>query len=285
MPSISAEPLSCPVCGGPGVAQAPHPEAALFRCTDCSHCYTDPRSIADPESYGPEYFAETHRNWFQNPHTALFDIIHAEGRRLGKAVSVLDVGCGKGDLLAHLSVCEPGWRLTGIDLSPNPPRNNITFIQGDIFDLSTSETYDLVTNLLVIEHIADVHSFVAALRALCRPGGMLVVTTNDEQSLLYAAARVLRKMGRSAAYDRLYSRHHLNHFSVATLRRLLEHHDLVVEKVIHHNLPLSAVDLPPAGPATKLVWSAGVRTMFGLGSLMRRTFLQTMICQVPPAAR
>lgn len=272
---------SCPVCGGQGIAQPEHPEVSLYRCANCTHCFTDPASITVAETYAPEYFSDVHRNWFRSPNIGLFDIIRTEAAAHSAAPSILDVGCGKGDLLRYLHRKEPTWQLTGLDLSPNEPAAGIDFIQGDVFALGTDRSYDVVTNLLVIEHIADVKGFVATLIRLCRPGGLLIVTTNDEQSLLYSTARSLRHWGYAAAYDRLYSRHHLNHFSVPTLRLLLEQHGLRVTKTIHHNIPLSAVDLPPAGALTQTVWRAGVGVAFAVGAAMRRTFLQTVVCTVP----
>jgi SAM-dependent methyltransferase len=208
-------------------------------------------------------------------------MVRDEARTMGKDLSLLDVGCGKGDFLRYLHTREPAWELTGIDLSPNSPQNGIEFIQGDILDLPLGRTYDVVSSLLVIEHIADVQRFVESLRSVCRPGGMLVVTTNDEQGVLYRAARAMRGVGYAAAYERLYSRHHLNHFSVRTLRRLLEASGLAVIRTYHHNIPVAAVDLPPAGPMKRSVWRSGVLVAFGLGRLMRATFLQTVVCRVP----
>jgi SAM-dependent methyltransferase len=279
--SVDIDSPSCPICGGRAFGQPEHPEVSLYRCADCKHCFTDPASIEVLEAYAPEYFTDVHRNWFESPNIALFDIIRTEAGAHTSAPSVIDVGCGKGDLLRYLHRSEPGWRLVGVDLSPNEPTPGIDFIQGDVFDLSPDRSYDVVTNLLVIEHIADVNSFVGTLTKLCCPGGLLIVTTNDEQSLLYGAARLLRRWGYSAAYDRLYSRHHLNHFSVPTLRLLLEQHGLRVIKTLHHNIPLSAVDLPPAGVLTQTAWRAGVCTAFAVGAAMRRTFLQTVVCTLP----
>lgn len=280
MTMVSSD-LACPICGGAGLRQADHPEVTLYRCSTCTHCYTDPSSIERPEAYDSDYFVGAHRNWFSNPNTALFEIIRSEAGVVGGGLSLLDVGCGKGDLLVHLRGREPSWRLTGIDLSPNAETDGIKFLQGDIFDMPAGETYDVVTNLLVIEHVADVHRFVDELRKLCRPGGRLIITTNDEQSVLYAVARLLRRVGRNTAYDRLYSCHHLNHFSVRTLRQLLEMHALPVVRTVHHNIPIAAVDVPPAGPLTRAIWQAGIRGAFALGSATGRTFLQTVICELP----
>jgi SAM-dependent methyltransferase len=200
---------------------------------------------------------------------------------MGSDISLIDVGCGKGDLLRYLHSCEPTWRLTGVDLSPNSALEGIELIQGDILNMSSGKSYDVVSSLLVIEHISDAHRFVESLKSVCRPGGLLIITTNDEQSVLYKAARAMRRFGYATAYERLYSRHHLNHFSVPSLRRLLESHQLSVIRTLHHNIPAAAVDLPPAGPMMQLVWRAGVLALFALGHYVRKTFLQTVVCRAP----
>jgi SAM-dependent methyltransferase len=271
----------CPICDSQGLPQPLHPDADIYRCVECKHCYTDTASISVPETYSAEYFEDTHRNWFSNPNVTLFELVRRDAALYGSHLSVLDVGCGRGDLLHHLHREEPDWQLTGLDLSPNVSEPGIRFIQGDIFELPATVTYDVVTSLLVIEHIADVKGFVDALRKLGRPGGRLIITTNNEQGILYAVARALRRLGRAAAYDRLYSRHHVNHFSVATLKRLLKHQGFEEVRTIHHNIPIAAVDLPPAGPITRTLWRVGVRAAFVLGALSRRTFLQTVVATVP----
>ena len=52
------------------------------------------------EEYTPEYYEETHRNWFANPNFALFRWI--EHQLPAEIRSVLDVGCGRGDFLKFL---------------------------------------------------------------------------------------------------------------------------------------------------------------------------------------
>lgn len=100
-------------------------------------------------------------------------------------LDVLDVGCGGGLL------CEPlarlGGSVTGIDLVPANLEVARAHAQAGLA-LSYREiaaeqlaaegaTFDLVCAMEVVEHVADMQSFLAACAALVRPGGALVMAT------------------------------------------------------------------------------------------------------------
>jgi 2-polyprenyl-6-hydroxyphenyl methylase / 3-demethylubiquinone-9 3-methyltransferase len=96
----------------------------------------------------------------------------------------LDVGCGAGLL------CEPlarlGAAVTGVDAAEENVaiacahaaggRLSIDYICGDIGDLGLS-SFDLVTAMEVIEHVADKPAFIAALAKALKPDGLLVLST------------------------------------------------------------------------------------------------------------
>ncbi|MCP5366886.1 MAG: bifunctional 2-polyprenyl-6-hydroxyphenol methylase/3-demethylubiquinol 3-O-methyltransferase UbiG [Hyphomicrobiales bacterium] len=119
-------------------------------------------------------------------------------RPLG-GLSVLDIGCGGGLL------CEPmarlGARVTGIDAGD---RNiqvaaahaaqqglDIDYRHQLPEDLATmGDTHDVVLNMEVIEHVADVDAFMAASAALVRPGGVMVLSTLNRTLKALALAKV-----------------------------------------------------------------------------------------------
>ena len=98
--------------------------------------------------------------------------------------SALDVGCGAGLL------CEPlarlGAEVTGVDAAPENVAAasahaeamglDIRYMAGEITTLDIG-TFDLVTAMEVLEHVADKRAFVAALEARLAPGGLLVLST------------------------------------------------------------------------------------------------------------
>ena len=105
------------------------------------------------------------------------------GRTPLRGKTALDVGCGAG-LLAE-ALARLGASVTGIDASPEVimvAREHaaamglaIDYLQGDVQHLDG--TFDLITCMEVIEHVADPAAFVKALAARLTPDGLLVMST------------------------------------------------------------------------------------------------------------
>jgi 2-polyprenyl-6-hydroxyphenyl methylase/3-demethylubiquinone-9 3-methyltransferase len=103
---------------------------------------------------------------------------------------VLDVGCGAGLL------CEPlarlGAAVTGVDAAAENIAAarahaalsglTIDYRAGGIEALA-GESFDLVTSLEVIEHVAAPDAFVAGLAAALAPGGLLILSTPNRTAL------------------------------------------------------------------------------------------------------
>jgi SAM-dependent methyltransferase len=253
---------------------AKHPEADIYRCSHCTHAFSDPASMPKQENYDAAYYDETHCRWFEHPNTALFDRLTFI---IPKGGSVLDVGCGRGDYLRYLHRERPDLQLTGIDYSRNQDEN-IHFLQGDVLKLDIRDRFDVVISLAVIEHVSDCVAFARRLRELTKPGGIVAVMTLNESSILYGLARAGRAIRVPLAFNRLYSRHHIHHFTRLSLRRLLEPCGLKVSQHIMHNAPMKAMDMPVRHPAADAVLRAGVWAVFAAGFVTSKTYLQTVIC-------
>jgi 2-polyprenyl-3-methyl-5-hydroxy-6-metoxy-1,4-benzoquinol methylase len=252
----------------------------LYKCQACRHTITG-HSVAKPEDiYSADYFSEEHKNWFQNPNKRLFRRIHRNLRQeLGAGtLSVLDIGCGNGDFLKFLHDADAGLNLFGVDRAPNS-HPGITFFQQDFFDFATAERFDAVVNLTVVEHVENVRSFIEKAAAFMKPGGLLITTTNNNNSLLYRVARILNRFGFRTAYDRIYSSHHVNHFTNHSLKKLFENSGLRVLSLRNHNYPLKAVDTPSAPALVRKMHHAVVACIFALSFLIGKGFLQTYICK------
>ncbi|MEL7688512.1 bifunctional 2-polyprenyl-6-hydroxyphenol methylase/3-demethylubiquinol 3-O-methyltransferase UbiG [Citromicrobium bathyomarinum] len=108
--------------------------------------------------------------------------------------SALDVGCGAGLL------CEPlsrlGAEVTGVDAAPENAAAaathaeaaglDIRYMAGEIGALDLG-TFDLVTCMEVIEHVADKPAFIAALVSKLADNGLLILSTPNRT----AASRLL----------------------------------------------------------------------------------------------
>lgn len=114
-------------------------------------------------------------------------------------LSLLDVGCGGG------LVAEPMTRLgaavTGIDVTEvniNIAKHHAQAMNLDIDyqytsveDLAASkQQFDVVIASEVVEHVADLESFMAASCQLVKPGGLLFVTTLNRTMKSFAQAIV-----------------------------------------------------------------------------------------------
>jgi 2-polyprenyl-6-hydroxyphenyl methylase/3-demethylubiquinone-9 3-methyltransferase len=117
----------------------------------------------------------------------------------------LDVGCGAGLL------CEPLARLgadvTGVDAAPANVEAAALHARGSGLEISYRHgelgtlglgTFDLVTCLEVLEHVADKSSFIAELGRHLAPGGLLVLSTPNRTS----ASRLLL-VGAAEAFGRI----------------------------------------------------------------------------------
>jgi len=251
----------------------------LFWCTQCAHRFSRIKPGLPAEPYDSEYFRKTHRNWFAHPDLALFEQIAVLAEHEPEPRSLIDVGCGNGNLLRYLAArLGPKTTLAGIDLSANESTANIEFFQGDVLSATLDRQFSIVVSLATIEHIPDVRRFTRRLRSLAKPNGLAIVMTLNDDSLLYRTARLLNRVGISIAFDRLYSRHHLHHFSRSSLSRLLASEGLKPEAVILHNAPFAAIDVPASSPAGAAVLRLGVGALNGLSRLSRKSYLQTVIC-------
>lgn len=257
-----------------------HPEADLRRCHDCDHCFADLSTLAAFEEYDTSYGDEDHRNWFENPNIALFDRIerHLAEREVD---SVIDLGCGRADFLLHLRASHPEWRLAGIEQTPFDPPAGVEVITGDLLTAPVDQKFDAVVSLAVIEHVEDPIELLRRAVDLCRPGGVIVIMTLNDRSVLYATSRVMRAAGVPGPFDQLYSRHHLHHFNKTSLETAARTAGLEVLDRHDHNIPADAVDFPDGGALANAIRLNGARVTFALGAMTGRCYLQTLFCRAP----
>lgn len=273
--------IACTVCTAPSRLAYHHPEADVYRCSDCGHCFSDVNSIREQEGYGETYHEDTHKNWMENPNLKLFAWLESQIRKSGSQASVLDIGCGRAQFLGYLAQRNPQFRLTGIELDKFSPPAGVTMLTGDFLTMNFDERFDYVVSQAVIEHVADVGAFVDRAIELTHPGGRLMVMTLNEQSVLYGVARMLRALGLRGPFNQLYSKHHLNHFSKVSLARLLTDRGLTIEQRYDHHIPLAAIDFPQQNRLADTVRKLGAQTCFAVGKLTRRCYLQTIVGQTP----
>lgn len=100
----------------------------------------------------------------------------------------LDVGCGRflfpSNAALAQQLADRAGHLTGVDPSDNIHDNPFVDerFQGLLEEYQISESFDLVTFRMVVEHVTDPEATVAKLAKLVRPGGRVVVYTVNRWS-------------------------------------------------------------------------------------------------------
>lgn len=95
-----------------------------------------------------------------------------------KPGKILDVGCGEGAFSIHAK--ELGYDVTAIDLfdvSEHLAKYEIEFEQTSIADFTTSERYNTIVLMEVVEHLEEPLSAIRDLYYLLENNGRLLITT------------------------------------------------------------------------------------------------------------
>jgi 2-polyprenyl-6-hydroxyphenyl methylase/3-demethylubiquinone-9 3-methyltransferase len=123
----------------------------------------------------------------------------ARSLRPFEGLSLLDIGCG-GGLLAE-PMARLGFAVTGADASErNIGTARAHAAQSGLaidYRAVTAEalveegkSFDVVLNMEVVEHVADVGAYLAACTALVKPGGMTLVATMNKTLKSLALAKI-----------------------------------------------------------------------------------------------
>lgn len=141
----------------------------------------------------------------------------------GRPPRFLDVGCGSGWLLETMQ--DAGWEAEGQEWDEAAAnaalRRGLHVTTGPVSAVKGS--FELITMLHVVEHVADPVDFLREAATKLSPHGRLVVTTPNVEGEGH------RRFGRS--WRGLEAPRHLQIFNGASLRKVAEAAGLVVERV------------------------------------------------------
>jgi SAM-dependent methyltransferase len=140
--------------------------------------------------------------------------------------SVLDVGCGEGELTAEWAAGRPRTEVLGVDVADVTrvcPAPNLAFrVIAPVPPLPFGDgAFDLVAAVESLEHMEDPEGALAEM-ARCARGHLLVSVPREPlwRALNLARGAYVRRLGDTPG--------HLRHFSARTLHGLLRRHGAVV---------------------------------------------------------
>lgn len=224
--TASSQPLTeCIVCGSAAFESVcPRKLPWLQRCTRCLIQFANPQPderelscIYDDKYYHTFGYSETDDEAYRAVKRMNCSKVLGTAEKLMAVGDLLDVGSALGDMLQFAREC--GWRVKGIE----PNRYAVEQTDSEIADCmfcgtieeydGSSESFDVITCLDVLEHVRDPRSVMERFHELLRPGGCLLVTTVDVGSVAACAL--------GAAWWH-YHLDHLWYFHDAALRTLTE---------------------------------------------------------------
>lgn len=229
----------CGACGSGALRRLfpVHGEFALAGCEECGTAWTDPP--VPPEEiaayYPPSYYGHLNVR-FNRLFEALVRIFRRRRARKLREFAprgrVLDVGCGRGHLLAALRGA--GLEVQGVEFSDTAARYarevlGIPVVVGSFVEEPFArESFDAIVFWHSLEHFPDPSAAVARGWELLRPGGLLLVAVPNLESLQARAG--------GPAWFHLDVPRHYSHFGLRGLERLLGRRGFEVVQVSHFNL-------------------------------------------------
>ena len=132
--------------------------------------------------------AEHRHFWFRARARILEAVLRDIRRGLPPGAIAVEVGCGTGLLLQTLAGIYGSDNVIGTDLFDDGiavarTRTRCQMLRADAVALPFSGGVDVVCLFDVLEHIADDHAAVVAIRGALKPGGYLVLTVPAHPSL------------------------------------------------------------------------------------------------------
>jgi SAM-dependent methyltransferase len=245
--SIVLEKVDCCVCNhshatpvGVGKDFEYHTSDDSFlavRCNECGLVYLNPRPA---ESEFPRIYPDTYHAYAFSEES--FGFVYKVRRRLEAKrlldicrdlpadARIIDVGCGDGFHLDLLREFGPSsWRLEGVDLDERAAamarRRGLTVHLGTVQDLPLPRaSYDFALMIQTIEHVISPPEVLSAVCALLKPGGRLLIVTDNTDSLDFTVFK-------SRHWGGYHFPRHLNLFNKRALSRLASNCGFAVDAI------------------------------------------------------
>jgi ubiquinone/menaquinone biosynthesis C-methylase UbiE len=234
--------IDCPVCGGGDSrligyrgGQAHHRnqgvKTSIVRCNTCTHQYPNPMpfpavSLHELYSNADEYFEGHDVDEKKDQGRKLIARFEA---KLGRKGHLLDVGCGRGEII--WAAKEAGWKYRGIDPSDDfvefgRKHLGVEAEVGTLVEMNfEDESFDAIVMSGIIEHLYEPAEVLAEIHRILRPDGWLFFDAPNEDGLYMTIGNAYMKMRRKdwvVVLAPTFSPFHVQGFNPASLHKILE---------------------------------------------------------------
>ena len=218
--------LPCQLCHQPGLKKFEiEGSSTLWLCESCElYQYGQ---IADDSAYAAEYHAGYEKNRNKKIRTGRIRLNRVASMlptpENSRKFDLLDIGCSVGATLEAASYFP--CRAVGVDVSADAVAYcqerglNAQQVEGLALPFD-SDSFDVVVNWHVLEHVEDVRKTLREWRRVLKPGGILFLETPD------AASPKVRRRGSS--YRKFWAPEHTYTFTYPNLSQFLAEEGLEV---------------------------------------------------------
>lgn len=212
-----------------------HESFAITKCTHCYFLFTNPRPEKNViQDYYESQDYISHSDTANSPINILYKLVRQFTLKsklnllngLSPTKTLLDYGCGTGDLLALAK--SKRWTVSGVE--PNIGARTIAKnkigenVYSKIGTIEEKQSFSVITLWHVLEHVHDLNKTMAQLKSYLDKKGTLIIALPNHKSL---DQEIYREHW--AAYD---VPRHLYHFNQLTFNTLAQKHSFKVSDII-----------------------------------------------------
>ncbi len=228
---------SCNICDGENfeILEADG-DFKVVECQDCGLVFVNPQPDQTKlfEHYNEEYYAA----WLNEQAVARKKMWRKRVKKIQRFEErgrLLDVGCGTA-LFADVARHE-GWDVCCTEVSEYAARHaredlGIETFRGELKDADfPDEFFNVITLWHVLEHTRDPLENLMAARRMLKPDGLLVIAVPNVRNYIYRAVYAMIKWRQPKLFSVNAREIHLYHFSVHTLKKIMDKAGFVALKV------------------------------------------------------
>ena len=166
--------MICDECGCMQIEEIPDDLSSFYDNTKYYSLNMDKRKLKNRLLYLQMKNQVIKHNFWGMLTQILYPVDYSCFKLIDRNASILDVGCGDGELLRWL--VELGFNdVNGIDPYAQDYKGNYSIVASDIRNYNTGKMYDMITMFHVLEHLDDQKEVISKAVKLLKPDGFIVV--------------------------------------------------------------------------------------------------------------